>query len=68
MSTQGQFAYSHHPLNRSFGLPFDYNGTLNVLTLPGQRGVLIFWCAKSLLFSLNSGEPAPAGQPPPLRR
>ncbi|XP_040846156.1 cation channel sperm-associated protein subunit delta [Ochotona curzoniae] len=53
---KGQFAYSHHPLNRSFGLPFDYNGTLNVLTLPGQRGVLIFWCAKSLLFSLNSGQ------------
>ncbi|XP_069914804.1 cation channel sperm-associated auxiliary subunit delta isoform X7 [Oryctolagus cuniculus] len=53
---KGQFAYSHHPLNRSLGLAFDYNGTLNVLTVPGQRGVLVFWFENSLLFSPNAGQ------------
>ncbi|KAJ8792967.1 hypothetical protein J1605_003935 [Eschrichtius robustus] len=50
------FGYSDHPLNRSFGLPFDYNGTLDVLIAPGQKGILIFWFEKSLLVSRNAGQ------------
>ncbi|XP_015419787.1 PREDICTED: cation channel sperm-associated protein subunit delta [Myotis davidii] len=53
---QAKFGYSDHPLNRSFGLPFDYNGTLDVLIVPGQKGILIFWSEKSLLVSRNSGQ------------
>ena len=53
------FGYSDHPLNRSFGLPFDYNGTLDVLIAPGQKGILIFWFEKSLLVSRNAGERGP---------
>uniref|UniRef100_H0X3W3 Cation channel sperm-associated auxiliary subunit delta n=1 Tax=Otolemur garnettii TaxID=30611 RepID=H0X3W3_OTOGA len=48
--------YSYHPLNRSFGLAFDYNGTLDILISPGQRGVLILWSERTLLFSHNSGQ------------
>ncbi|XP_023620414.1 cation channel sperm-associated protein subunit delta [Myotis lucifugus] len=53
---QAKFGYSDHPLDRSFGLPFDYNGTLDVLIVPGQKGILIFWFEKSLLVSRNSGQ------------
>ncbi|EPQ19030.1 Transmembrane protein 146 [Myotis brandtii] len=53
---QAKFGYSDHPLNSSFGLPFDYNGTLDVLIVPGQKGILIFWFEKSLLVSRNSGQ------------
>ncbi|XP_036170447.1 cation channel sperm-associated protein subunit delta [Myotis myotis] len=53
---QAKFEYSDHPLNSSFGLPFDYNGTLDVLIVPGQKGILIFWSEKSLLVSRNSGQ------------
>lgn len=53
------FSYSDHPLNRSFGLPFDYNGTLDILIAPGQKGILIFWFEKSLLVSRNAGERGP---------
>lgn len=56
-SPQARFSYSEHPLNTSFGLPFDYNGTLDILITPGQKGILIFWFQKSLLVSRNSGEP-----------
>lgn len=51
--------YSDHPLNQSFGLPFDYNGTLDILIIPGQKGFLIFWFEKSLLVSWNAGEQGP---------
>ena len=54
--SQAMFSYSDHPLNRSFGLPFDYNGTLDILIAPGQKGILIFWFEKSLLVSRNAGE------------
>ncbi|XP_058393890.1 cation channel sperm-associated auxiliary subunit delta [Diceros bicornis minor] len=53
---KAMFAYSDHPLNRSFGLPFDYNGTLDILITPGQKGILIFWFEKSLLVSRNAGQ------------
>ncbi|XP_057396453.1 cation channel sperm-associated auxiliary subunit delta [Balaenoptera acutorostrata] len=53
---KAMFGYSDHPLNRSFGLPFDYNGTLDVLIAPGQKGILIFWFEKSLLVSRNAGQ------------
>ncbi|XP_006869086.1 PREDICTED: cation channel sperm-associated protein subunit delta [Chrysochloris asiatica] len=53
---KAKFAYSEHPLNRSFGLPFDYNGTLNVHTAPGQTGILVFWFENSLLVSRNAGQ------------
>ncbi|KAB0400781.1 hypothetical protein E2I00_004804 [Balaenoptera physalus] len=53
---QAMFGYSDHPLNHSFGLPFDYNGTLDVLIAPGQKGILIFWFEKSLLVSRNAGQ------------
>lgn len=59
LSSQARFGYSEHPLNSSFGLPFDYNGTLGILITPGQKGILIFWFEKSLLVSRNSGEPGP---------
>uniref|UniRef100_A0A8C3X037 Cation channel sperm-associated auxiliary subunit delta n=1 Tax=Catagonus wagneri TaxID=51154 RepID=A0A8C3X037_9CETA len=54
--SQAMFSYSDHPLNRSFGLPFDYNGTLDILMAPGQKGILIFWFEKSLLVSRNAGQ------------
>ncbi|KAG5208871.1 hypothetical protein MJG53_007259 [Ovis ammon polii x Ovis aries] len=50
------FSYSDHPLNRSFGLPFGYDRTLDILIAPGQRGILIFWSEKNLLVSRNSGQ------------
>ncbi|XDB52420.1 hypothetical protein AB1E18_005960 [Capra hircus] len=50
------FSYSDHPLNRSFGLPFEYDRTLDILIAPGQRGILIFWSEKNLLVSRNSGQ------------
>uniref|UniRef100_A0A8C0L2S3 Cation channel sperm-associated auxiliary subunit delta n=1 Tax=Canis lupus dingo TaxID=286419 RepID=A0A8C0L2S3_CANLU len=53
---KARFSYSEHPLNFSFGLPFDYNGTLNILITPGQKGILIFWFERSLLLSRNSGQ------------
>ncbi|XP_054959734.1 cation channel sperm-associated auxiliary subunit delta isoform X3 [Pan paniscus] len=53
---QGMFKYSDHPLNRSFGLSFDYNGTLDILIAPGQRGILLLWFENSLLFSHNAGQ------------
>lgn len=54
--SQAKFKYSDHPLNDSFGLPFDYNGTLDVLIIPGQKGILIFWFERSLLVSQSAGE------------
>ncbi|XP_070480832.1 cation channel sperm-associated auxiliary subunit delta isoform X1 [Equus przewalskii] len=53
---KAMFCYSHHPVNHSFGLPFDYNGTLDILITPGQKGILIFWFEKSLLVSWNAGQ------------
>ncbi|XP_054418101.1 cation channel sperm-associated auxiliary subunit delta [Pteronotus mesoamericanus] len=53
---KAKFGYSDHPLNHNFGLPFDYNGTLDILTIPGQKGLLIFWFEKSLLVSRNAGQ------------
>ncbi|XP_054395400.2 cation channel sperm-associated auxiliary subunit delta isoform X5 [Pongo abelii] len=53
---KGMFKYSDHPLNRSFGLSFDYNGTLDILIAPGQRGILLLWFENSLLFSHNADE------------
>ncbi|XP_016053380.1 PREDICTED: cation channel sperm-associated protein subunit delta [Miniopterus natalensis] len=53
---KAKFWYSDHPLNRSFGVPFDYNGTLDVLITPGQKGILILWFEKSLLISRNAGQ------------
>uniref|UniRef100_A0A2R8ZNY0 Cation channel sperm-associated auxiliary subunit delta n=1 Tax=Pan paniscus TaxID=9597 RepID=A0A2R8ZNY0_PANPA len=53
---KGMFKYSDHPLNRSFGLSFDYNGTLDILIAPGQRGILLLWFENSLLFSHNAGQ------------
>ncbi|XP_027403200.1 cation channel sperm-associated protein subunit delta isoform X7 [Bos indicus x Bos taurus] len=50
------FSYSDHPLNRSFGLPFDYDRALDILIAPGQKGILIFWSEKNLLVSRNSGQ------------
>ncbi|XP_053514541.1 cation channel sperm-associated auxiliary subunit delta [Artibeus jamaicensis] len=53
---KAKFVYSDHPLNQSFGLPFDYNGTLDIFIIPGQKGFLIFWSEKSLLVSRNAGQ------------
>ncbi|XP_037594394.1 cation channel sperm-associated protein subunit delta [Cebus imitator] len=53
---KGMFKYSDHPLNRSLGLSFDYNGTLDILIVPGQRGILLLWFEHSLLFSHNAGQ------------
>ncbi|XP_036315418.1 cation channel sperm-associated protein subunit delta [Pipistrellus kuhlii] len=53
---KAKFKYSDYPLNHSFGLPFDYNSTLDVIIAPGQKGILIFWSEKSLLVSRNSGQ------------
>ncbi|XP_058284109.1 cation channel sperm-associated auxiliary subunit delta [Hylobates moloch] len=53
---KGMFKYSEHPLNRSFGLSFDYNGTLDILIAPGQTGILLLWFENSLLFSHNAGQ------------
>ncbi|XP_075854221.1 cation channel sperm-associated auxiliary subunit delta isoform X2 [Microcebus murinus] len=53
---KGTFKYSHHPLDRSLGLAFNYNETLNVAIVPGHRGLLILWSENSLLFSHNSGQ------------
>nr|KAF6479325.1 cation channel sperm associated auxiliary subunit delta [Molossus molossus] len=53
---RAKFWYLDHPLNYSFGLPFDYNGTLDILITPGQKGILIFWFEKSLLISKNAGQ------------
>ncbi|KAB1259516.1 Cation channel sperm-associated protein subunit delta [Camelus dromedarius] len=53
---KAMFSYSDYPLNLNFGLPFDYNGTLDILIAPGQKGILIFWCEKSLLVSQNAGQ------------
>uniref|UniRef100_A0A2K5J076 Cation channel sperm-associated auxiliary subunit delta n=1 Tax=Colobus angolensis palliatus TaxID=336983 RepID=A0A2K5J076_COLAP len=52
----GMFKYSDHPLNRSLGLSFDYNGTLDIVIAPGQKGILLLWFEKSLLFSHNAGQ------------
>ena len=52
-------SYSDHPLNRSYGLPFDYDRALDILIAPGQKGILIFWSEKNLLVSRNSGEQGP---------
>nr|XP_024650066.1 cation channel sperm-associated protein subunit delta [Macaca nemestrina] len=51
------FKYSDHPLNRSLGLSFDYNGTLDIVIAPGQKGILLLWFEKSLLFSRNAEVP-----------
>uniref|UniRef100_A0A8C2PFJ7 Cation channel sperm-associated auxiliary subunit delta n=1 Tax=Capra hircus TaxID=9925 RepID=A0A8C2PFJ7_CAPHI len=40
----------------NFGLPFEYDRTLDILIAPGQRGILIFWSEKNLLVSRNSGQ------------
>ncbi|XP_030148903.1 cation channel sperm-associated protein subunit delta [Lynx canadensis] len=64
---KAMFSYSEHPLNRSLGLPFDYNGTLDILITPGQKGILIFWFEKSLLVSGNAGQlvyPVPLDEEP----
>ncbi|XP_045347629.1 cation channel sperm-associated protein subunit delta isoform X2 [Leopardus geoffroyi] len=64
---KAMFSYSEHPLNRSLGLPFDYNGTLDILITPGQKGILIFWFEKSLLVSGNAGQlvyPVPMDEEP----
>ncbi|XP_011285979.2 cation channel sperm-associated protein subunit delta isoform X3 [Felis catus] len=64
---KAMFSYSEHPLNRSLGLPFDYNGTLDILITPGQKGILIFWFEKSLLVSGNAGQlvyPVPVDEEP----
>uniref|UniRef100_A0A7N9D1Y4 Cation channel sperm-associated auxiliary subunit delta n=1 Tax=Macaca fascicularis TaxID=9541 RepID=A0A7N9D1Y4_MACFA len=53
---KGMFKYSDHPLNRSLGLSFDYNGTLDIVIAPGQKGILLLWFEKSLLFSRNADE------------
>ncbi|XP_078216386.1 cation channel sperm-associated auxiliary subunit delta isoform X1 [Callithrix jacchus] len=53
---KGMFKYSDHPLNRSLGLSFDYNGTLDILIVPGHRGILLLWFEHSLLFSHNAGQ------------
>ncbi|KAM6216710.1 cation channel sperm-associated auxiliary subunit delta [Rhynchocyon petersi] len=53
---KAKFAYSDPPLDRSFGLPFDYNGTLDVLVAPGQKGILVLWCDHSLQVSRNAGQ------------
>uniref|UniRef100_A0A2K6KA26 Cation channel sperm-associated auxiliary subunit delta n=1 Tax=Rhinopithecus bieti TaxID=61621 RepID=A0A2K6KA26_RHIBE len=53
---KGMFKYSDHPLNRSLGLSFDYNGTLDIVIAPGQKGILLLWFEKSLLFSHNAGQ------------
>ncbi|XP_070942842.1 cation channel sperm-associated auxiliary subunit delta isoform X2 [Macaca nemestrina] len=53
---KGMFKYSDHPLNRSLGLSFDYNGTLDIVIAPGQKGILLLWFEKSLLFSRNAGQ------------
>uniref|UniRef100_A0A2K6B059 Cation channel sperm-associated auxiliary subunit delta n=1 Tax=Macaca nemestrina TaxID=9545 RepID=A0A2K6B059_MACNE len=58
---KGMFKYSDHPLNRSLGLSFDYNGTLDIVIAPGQKGILLLWFEKSLLFSRNAGEPRGPG-------
>uniref|UniRef100_A0A8C6DJH3 Cation channel sperm-associated auxiliary subunit delta n=1 Tax=Moschus moschiferus TaxID=68415 RepID=A0A8C6DJH3_MOSMO len=50
------FSYSDHPLNSSFGLPFDYDRAFDILIAPGQKGILIFWFEKNLLVSRNSGQ------------
>ncbi|XP_023588859.1 cation channel sperm-associated auxiliary subunit delta [Trichechus manatus latirostris] len=54
--TTAKFVYSDHPLSRSFGLPFDYVGTLDVLITPGQKGILILWSDNNLLISPNAGQ------------
>ncbi|XP_063084862.1 cation channel sperm-associated auxiliary subunit delta isoform X3 [Cavia porcellus] len=54
--TKAMFAYSDHPLDRSLGLAFDYNETLEVLLPPGQRGLLILWSRNSLFSSLSAGQ------------
>ncbi|XP_019566308.2 cation channel sperm-associated auxiliary subunit delta [Rhinolophus sinicus] len=53
---KAKFGYSDHPLNHSLGLPFDYNGTLDILITPGQKGILIFWYENSLLVSRGAGQ------------
>ncbi|KAM9241615.1 cation channel sperm-associated auxiliary subunit delta [Dugong dugon] len=54
--TTAKFVYSDHPLSRSFGLPFDYIGTLDILITPGQKGILILWSDNNLLISPNAGQ------------
>ncbi|XP_006896494.1 PREDICTED: cation channel sperm-associated protein subunit delta [Elephantulus edwardii] len=51
-----KFAYSDPPLDRSFGLPFDYSKNLEVLIAPGQKGILVLWSGHSLQVSRNSGQ------------
>ncbi|ELK19435.1 Transmembrane protein 146 [Pteropus alecto] len=51
---QAQFLYSDYPLNHSLGLPFNYSGLLDIISAPGQKGVLIFWFKKNLLISKNA--------------
>ncbi|XP_066108768.1 cation channel sperm-associated auxiliary subunit delta [Saccopteryx bilineata] len=53
---KAKFWYSDHPLNRSFGLPFNFSGNVDVLITPGQKGILIFWFEKNLLVSRNAGQ------------
>ncbi|XP_060037945.1 cation channel sperm-associated auxiliary subunit delta isoform X2 [Erinaceus europaeus] len=55
-NNKAMFSYSDHPLNRSFGLAFDYNETLKVLITPGQKGIIIFWGKRSLQISRNTGQ------------
>ncbi|XP_037679919.1 cation channel sperm-associated protein subunit delta [Choloepus didactylus] len=53
---KAKFGYSDHPLNRSFGLPFNYTDTLEILISPGQKGILILWDENSLMVSHNAGQ------------
>ncbi|XP_076977150.1 cation channel sperm-associated auxiliary subunit delta isoform X2 [Tamandua tetradactyla] len=55
-NNKAKFRYSDHPLNRNFGLPFNYTSTLDILLSPGQRGILILWDEKSLMVSQNADE------------
>ncbi|XP_037361061.1 cation channel sperm-associated auxiliary subunit delta isoform X2 [Talpa occidentalis] len=53
---KARFSYSTHPLNRNFGVSFDYNETLDVLLAPGQRGIILLWSQKTLMISRNAGQ------------
>lgn len=70
--SQAQFLYSSYPLNHSLGMSFSYSESLDIITAPGQKGILIFWFEKNLLISKNSGEwglglGPPLSTPPPAR-
>ncbi|XP_075386578.1 cation channel sperm-associated auxiliary subunit delta [Tenrec ecaudatus] len=56
MGKRAKFMYTEHPLNRSFGLSFDYKEKLNVVLAAGLKGILVLWQARTLLISRNSGQ------------